>query len=199
MHLNSFQKFCITVLVLFIGLFSFAESIEDRQMTGQYIGGMIGAARISHDIPSNNTVSYGPYFSAIFGYDWSISQNDKLLLGIEVSPAYSSQYYNADDNDVATDRSEINLPILMTGTYILTNGVNFSLKGGLAFQTEFDSSSSATFENSGWHPVIAGKIGYLVKKNVNIFAQYMYIFNQSLFNNNNMSSNFIALGVLVNL
>jgi opacity protein-like surface antigen len=178
---------------------AYSNPIENNSFTGQYIGGMIGAARISHDVPGNNTVSYGPYFSAIFGYDWSISNSDNMLLGIEVSPAYSSQYYNADDNDVSTDRSEINLPILMTGTYILTSGVNFSLKGGLAFQTEFDSSSNATFENSGWHPVIAGKIGYLVKNNVNIFAQYMYFFNQSLFNNNKLSSNFIALGVLVNL
>ena len=188
-------------LTLFIlsGSLIFADQINDQNQTGQYLGGMVGAARISHDLPGNNTVSYGPYLSAIFGYNWSVSSNDAVLLGVEVSPAYSSQYYNANDNDISTDKSEVNLPILLTGTYILNNGINFSLKGGIAFQTEFNTDSISAFENSGWHPVIAGKVGYLIKNNINLFAQYMYIFNQSLFNNNNISSNFVALGVAVNL
>ncbi len=203
LRIESMRALRLMFFTLIISTPLLANAEDSKAQTGLMFGLNVGyangfakesnvnAPKFSRTIKSGN-VNFGGFV----GYDYAVLE--RLSIGMEIGINYTPNIYELglNINTVGNAKlkfSTLNIPFLLKVKLITEMGFNLFLKGGINYQrlsADIASCSSTLvaptfctdFHNvygNNWRPVIAGGIGYQVKR-FNIFAQYMYVFGNTL-------------------
>ncbi len=215
-----------TALTLGMSGFAFADGITAE--SGLYVNGQAGwsfaespsldtpppAALINSYSSTENDDNY--VLGATIGYDYAFTSN--WMAGLELGYLYMG--YNTYDQNIqyiggGTTNNSFTLTnwgiqLMATGTYVMSNGLNFFAKvGGIYQETESSGSvtvgsttyNSVTHDNSGVIPAAAVGVGYLFTQNLNLALQYERTFGTNWDNSDinssssPMTQNIVTLGL----
>jgi predicted porin len=164
-------------LLTLIGLMS----LSHIAMANVYVGGGAGfsAPQNAPTLPPSNTTNQQYTYNAGLGYQYNI--NEHFASGIEASYVnYGKTDYSPEQNSGSSGSfANSAIQVLITGTYLMDNGVNTFVKAGAAHQTSDLSLSSSSTDLSSWIPAVAGGVGYYVLKNLNLYVQYQHNFGSN--------------------
>jgi hypothetical protein len=156
--------------------------------TGIVFGVLAGYSNYSGGDTFTNAVTASSRSSGMFnfggmlGYDLALAK--MFSLGLEIDINYTPDIIKTSGGTEVT-MDALNVPLMLTGKFVLPIGLNIFIKGGVNYQHNscsgsFSSSSGINCSNSNkLSGVLAGGIGWQLS-NFNFFGQYMYIFGDSL-------------------
>ena len=198
------KKILAATLGLSLLGFSFANAGDNNMATTGVVFGAQAGFAAGFNPPdlngaSGSTTNAGFNFGGFVGYDVAVSK--MFAVGAEVGINYTPDMYKINIDGLGNaDLSLLNIPIMATAKFYTPIGLNVFAKGGLNFQNADVSGScslgsicSGSQSNNNWTGVLAGGIGYKIQQ-LNIFAQYMYVFGNDL--DNYSDSKAVAQGIL---
>lgn len=156
-------------------------TVAHTVMANIYVGGGAGfsAAESPPNLSSTPSSNQQYTYDAGLGYQYNFDKH--FSSGIEANYInYGKTTYSApvnNPNNGSFTNSAIQL--LVTGTYLMDNGVNTFVKAGAAHQASSLSISNGSADLSSWIPDVAGGVGYYVLKNLNLYVQYQHSFGSN--------------------
>ena len=190
---------------------SFADA---KAITGVTMGLEAGVAAFQgtpdlSNISSDSSETNGGFLlRGMLGYDFALSSQFAIGLETGISNGFNlySESTTAGPDNASSKTSDFSAPILLKAIYVMPFGLNFFIKGGMAYHkytTKVNVSISGGPDFSGsnsyskWTPEAAVGVGYLIG-NLNIFAQYSHTFGKSLdtiMNQPAISANVLTAGL----
>jgi hypothetical protein len=179
------------IIALGLGLMGsmVANAADAKAITGIVFGGQIGYSS-GFDAPaSGGGVTYtngNVNFGGLVGYDFALT--DMFSVGAEVDVNYTPDIFEVSGAGQSIKYSSLNVPIMITGKFVLPIGLNLFAKGGINYQrlnaTCSGNAVSAICDavettNAQWNGVLAAGVGYQIES-LNVFAQYMYVFGKKI-------------------
>lgn len=153
---------------------------------GIYIGagGGFSAPENAPDLNGANSSLQPLTYDANLGYQFNITPH--FASGVEADYINYGQTNYSPSNTSSSSGNFANsaIQILVTGTYLMDNGVNTFVKAGVGHQTSDLSLNNGSADLSNWIPDVAGGVGYYVLKNLNLYVQYQHSFGSSWSNAN---------------
>lgn len=155
--------------------------LSHAAMAGIYIGGGGGfsAPENAPNLPGTNSSNEQYTYNAGLGYQYNFDQH--FASGVEANYInYGKTDYSPNQsNGVSGSFTNSAIQLLITGTYIMDNGVNTFVKAGAAHQMSNLSITNGSADISSWIPDVAGGVGYYVLKNLNLYVQYQHSFGSN--------------------
>ena len=158
--------------------------------SGAYVG-VDGGWAMPSSAPAPTNYSSGDQnlsLGGTLGYQMAVGQ--KMATGVEANythfgeTAYSGSGSNSDSSGSFKNSA---IQVLLTGTYLMDNGLNTFVKIGAAHEQSSFNLANSTAGVAGWIPAMAAGLGYELMKNFNLYAQYERTFGDS-WTNANMGS-----------
>ena len=151
----------------------FANSLQNVIYVG--VDGGIAAPTTAPTVDHFSHSNQNYVFGGTVGYEYAIDQ--KIATGVEANYTdLATQNYTGDPATGHATGSFKNsaIQILLTGTYLMDNGLNTFLKIGFAQEkTQFQLSNNAeTGDLQKWIPAIAAGLGYDLIENLKFYGQY---------------------------
>ncbi|MDO8954773.1 MAG: outer membrane beta-barrel protein [Gammaproteobacteria bacterium] len=187
----------LTTLAAAITLCMTASAFAITAQSGFYIGPFGGWSIPSKVLSNNDVQGYSAksktwVLGQTLGYVHAINQN--VLTGIEISNInFGKTVYDANPNPTPFAIKSSGYQILLTSTYVASNGVNVFVKaGGIDEYTAIgqNSANSADGPHSlrKWIPAIAFGLGYKPTQKMDIALQYERTMGQDYGPNNDYPS-----------
>jgi opacity protein-like surface antigen len=184
---------------------AFAVTAQSGIYVGPFGGWSIPSKILSNnDVPGYTSKSNNWTYGATVGYDYAISQN--VLGGAEVSYIdFGRTNYDATPNTSPFAIKSSGVQVMLTSTYLMSNGFNAFVKaGGINEYTALGQNSANSAANctsvSKLIPVVAFGLGYMPVQNLDVAFQYERTVGQDYGPNNDypsqpLSQNAMTLGV----
>lgn len=161
-------------LLIILGLCTLSHSA----LADVYIGGGAGfsAPENSPSLNGANSTDQQYTYEGGLGYQYNFGQH--FASGVEANYIDYGQTSYSPSNSSSSSGSFANsaIQLLITGTYLMDNGVNTFVKAGAAHQVSDLSLTNGSADISSWIPAVAGGVGYYVIKNLNLYVQYQHSF-----------------------
>jgi opacity protein-like surface antigen len=156
-------------------------ALSHTALANVYIGGGAGfsAAQNAPSLNGTDNSNQQYTYNANLGYQYNF--NPHFASGLEANYInYGKTSYSGTPNP-ANSGSFTNsaIQVLITGTYLMDNGVNTFVKAGAAHQASSLSLTNSSADLSSWIPAVAGGMGYYVLKNLNLYVQYQHSFGSN--------------------
>ncbi len=140
-----------------------------------------GGDTFTDAVPASSRSSGMFNFGGMIGYDQALAK--MFSLGIELGINYTPDIIKTSGGSSVT-MDALNVPLMLTGKFVLPIGLNIFLKGGVNYQHNtcngsFSGTGITCSNSNNLSGVIAGGLGWQLG-NFNLFGQYMYIFGDSL-------------------
>jgi predicted porin len=150
-------------------------------------GGGFSAPENAPSLNGANSSNQQYTYNADLGYQYNFAPH--FASGIEADYINYGQTNYTPSNTNSTNGSFANsaIQILVTGTYLMDNGVNTFVKAGVGHQTSELNLNNGSTSLSTWIPDVAGGVGYYVLKNLDLYVQYQHSFGSN-WNNANASN-----------
>ena len=163
--------------------------LSHTAMANIYVGGGAGfsAPENAPNLNGANSSNQQYTYSANLGYQYNFTPH--FASGVEANyinygeTSYSATATNSNSGSFTNSA----IQVLITGTYLMDNGVNTFVKAGAAHQVSDLSLTNSSADLSSWIPAVAGGVGYYVIKNLNLYVQYQHSFGSN-WNNATTSS-----------
>jgi len=144
-----------------------------------YAGAALGFSSAASPNLASSTSSNQQYtYAANLGYDYNINQH--FAGGIEGNYTnYGKTSYSSASPASSGNFKNSAIQVLITGTYLMDNGVNTFVKAGMVHEQSNLNLATGSTSISNWIPALAGGIGYRVLKNLNLYIQYQHNFGKN--------------------
>mgnify|MGYP003953233519 CR=1 FL=1 len=148
--------------------------------SGFSLGGQIGYATEQPELKGFSPKVSFKHGNLFYGgqLDYKFSLTNRFLLGAESGVYYGKSVVRIQDEEKSGEASNLIIPVLATGTYTFSSGINLFLKAGVAYDNVISSSASNNLHikwNNDYLGMAAIGFGYKVL-GVDFFAQYMHVF-----------------------